>query len=672
MSCRTTTSGSLAISYVTREFKLKDGQCTSLYHQLKNEARIYDYRVDEEDYYAMARMMRRKISRNLSNVWTPGRQRNALAKAEEVLTTDMPDNQHAYAFLNINNAANRARAALSRLFTRYSDIYVISEQDCEAEFNRLYEEGVSLSQGFIRARCNQLPPLYPQDNATRYALGTLDRGDRCPVCGQFKGRDVPHHCPTGTGSRRCPVCGGVNYGLGNRHVCHPGISQFDDEEYDESVTEEQEPLADWERVLLDAVRETQPLPDNFLEDLRNRLQNDNSNVSRTARPRPARARRTAAIVTEPAVPIIPPQPLPVSWVEDMSAFQRTYDKVRAHIPPGTPTLPTFPDLEQIPGGITGGLSLPGSGNTFGLELEFDFPDETEPYTLRNVFASTLYNEGISLTSEVMRWHFIGDEGADRPGGVFSETPYGWSIESDRSVDGLDGARGLEIKSQILYDDPQTWKNLRRICEVATSLGGKATPRCGLHVNVSAYGYPPDNPANHTRLLKLAASYDDTLIRLAHNPASGPTHRGRRYCAAVDLPPEGFNSVQMAKAWSNHYQAFNLNNVPDERSRRTSTSRIEVRLFDASLDVGRIQAQVALSLGLISAARNEIEPLQGPEYSGTHRTAYGARNLEGERWIASTASFRQLVDILGTQGLNRTEHREMLMGLFTSTKWQDRQ
>lgn len=357
---------------------------------------------------------------------------------------------------------------------------------------------------------------------------------------------------------------------------------------------------------------------------------------------------------------------PVPWADDMDAFQQAYEEAKARMAAGEQRVPSLVGLAAIPGAITGGLGLE---NTFGLELEVDFPDDIWPFEQRHLLASTLAAEGICLLPRVQQWHHVGDDGDDRPGGEFRRSPHGWICEHDRSVDDCDGARGTEIKSQILLDSPEAWHALARVCEVATALGARPTPRCGLHVNVGAAGFPEDDPAPHTRLLQLAAAYDDTLIRLAHNPDSGPAHRGRRYCAPVSVPPGGFRTVDSARWASNHYQAFNLEHLPSMSNPASGSSRIEARIFDASLDPGRIGTQVALTLALASAARNGVEPGQEPEFAGAHRQRHGTGRLTGADWEASTLSFRRLVDIVAGQGLDRPEHRQALTWLFAASRWQ---
>lgn len=362
----------------------------------------------------------------------------------------------------------------------------------------------------------------------------------------------------------------------------------------------------------------------------------------------------------------------LGWSEDIDAFQSVYDKAKQDIADGDTRVPTFPDLESTPGGVTGMLGEPELGMTFGLEIEIDFPDEPweERGSRREMLARRLHEEGLSDYDYVSRWHTIGNEGLGRPGGTYQMRPDGWICEFDRSVDDEDGERGVEIKSQILYDEPATWSNLRKICEIAEELGGKATPRTGLHVNVDGSLFPNNDPSMHARLLGLAGEFDDTIIRMAHNPESAPTHRGRRHCAPNPAPPRGgFRDVRTARNYGDHYSAVNFSHLPDEYAERRSSSRVEMRMFDSTLDPGRIQAQVALSLGLVAAAATGEEPGER-EVAGSHRGRFGGRRLEGEEWAESTRSFRRLIDVMGRVGLGSPEHVRQFTHLFAATRWQN--
>lgn len=363
----------------------------------------------------------------------------------------------------------------------------------------------------------------------------------------------------------------------------------------------------------------------------------------------------------PAAPIEPPPP----W--NMEEFQALYDEARARIEAGNTRIPTSPALEAIPGGVTGGLGAREGGLSFGIEMEMDFPDEPWPYSNRYLLAERLYAEGLVMSPQVERWHFVGT--GDRPGGEYTVEPGNWVCEFDRSVDDCEGERGLEIKSQILYDEPETWSNLKRICEIAEEFGARPTMRTGLHVNVDGSKFPSDDPARHNALLRLAASYDDTIVRLAHNPESGPRHRGRAYCRYVNTPAEGFRDVNTARDYSNHYQAFNLGHLPGLGERTRPSTRVEHRIWDSTLDPGRIQAAVTVSLAIVQNAIDQAKPGYPAEPAGSHHNEYGRRKLTGERWESATLSFRQLVSLVERVGAKTEHHRRALTSMFAVTRWQ---
>jgi hypothetical protein len=346
-------------------------------------------------------------------------------------------------------------------------------------------------------------------------------------------------------------------------------------------------------------------------------------------------------------------------------FQVMYDQAREEIASGNKAIPRF--INPLPGEVTGGLGARGTGNSFGIELELDFPDDDYPYSAREIFAQRLHSAGIVTTPFVQRWHFIGD---DRPGGEYVDDPNGWICEYDRSVDDQDGERGVEIKSQILYDEPQTWHNLEVICAVAQEMGAKATFRTGLHVNIGGSGFPTEDPSAHNALLRLVGAYDDTIVRLAHNPASGQSHRGRGYCQYAHVPSDGFSDVATARAYSNHYQAFNLGHLPAAGQRHRESSRIEVRVWDSTVDAGRIQSAVASSLALVKLALEGQKPGQEMERAGSHRNRFGTSKLTGEQWEESTGAFRRFLTLMGAAGLTTERHQYALTKMFAESRWQN--
>lgn len=370
-------------------------------------------------------------------------------------------------------------------------------------------------------------------------------------------------------------------------------------------------------------------------------------------------------------PNITPMPRVVAAAESeifsMDRFQEEYDKARENILNGETEVESFDPWNIDIGEVTGGLSSP-NGTTFGLEIEVDFPDESYPYAARTELAERLYEEGLAISPNVMRWHFLGGAGEDRPGGEYQFSASGWVCEFDRTVDDVEGERGVEIKSQILVDTPEAWRNLAQICAIAREMGGRPTQRTGVHVNIGAADFPDTDPAAHLRLLRLVESMDDTLIRLAHNPECGARHRGRGYCAPIQAPSPHLSDVSQVKRYAGHYHAINLGHLPDEYNERTESSRLEVRIFDSSLDLGRLQTQVAMSLALAKAAASGTTPGIDAQPAGYARRTYGSRKLSGEQWEAATEPFRRFLAIMGKQGVGSDKHIRQMVHLFAESRW----
>ena len=349
----------------------------------------------------------------------------------------------------------------------------------------------------------------------------------------------------------------------------------------------------------------------------------------------------------------------VSYTEDMAAFQADWDAAKARIESGDTTLTYMTE------NATGGLGARVGGRSFGIEIEVDFPDDMT-YTAKNRVAREIYEAGLSQGPQVRGWHWVG-----RQGGGYTDAPNNWAVEFDRSVDDVGGRRGCEIVSPILYDEPHTWENLAKICEIIQRNGGKATPRTGLHINVGAADYD-HTVENHNRLLNLSTSYEDVLVRVAHNPDAGRQHRGRAYCSTSQVPAAGYRRIREAQMYNSHRSMVNLDHVPNEDQRVTSSTRVEVRIFDGTVDPGRMQTDVKVALGMVNAATRGVEPAQAAEPAGTHRGRNTGSNgrmrrLTGDAWTNDTASFRAFADSI----FSRAEDKAQLVQAFTASRWQAR-
>ena len=336
-----------------------------------------------------------------------------------------------------------------------------------------------------------------------------------------------------------------------------------------------------------------------------------------------------------------------SFVDDTDAFQAAYDAARARQAQGDPAVPYL--LEDA----TGGLGARDGGRGFGVEIEFDLPGTySQQLDALDAIGRDLHDAGLTQSPRMFGYH----EG--RGGGGYSDSPDRWRLESDSTVAG-------EIVSPIMYDEPQTWQNLATVCDVVRRHGGRATARTGGHVHVSAGDYD-HTVGNHHRLLSMVSDNEDTLYRLAQNPAR-PAHRGLTWCRPNSVPAQGYTSLRNVREEnSSHYVGVNMQSLNGRNS-----DHVEFRMWDGSLDPGVIQTQVKVSLGLTDAAfRGRGTPQPGTaEPVGTHR-AYNARTgnegrLTGEAWRDNTHSFRRLADAL----FRRDQDKAQATALFAVTRWQ---
>src|SRR5262249_27033982 len=97
------------------------------------------------------------------------------------------------------------------------------------------------------------------------------------------------------------------------------------------------------------------------------------------------------------------------------------------------------------------------------------------------------------------------------------------------------------------------------------------------------------------------------------------------------------------------------------------SYFEFRTFDGSLDLGVIQAQVKIALGLTAAVpRNAGRPLPMPgEKLGGHFRLQDWSQQSRAEHISSTRSFRELVDLIFTRALDKAQ----ATALLAATSWQ---
>lgn len=329
-----------------------------------------------------------------------------------------------------------------------------------------------------------------------------------------------------------------------------------------------------------------------------------------------------------------------SYVDDPAAFQREYRAAQRRREAGEEPVPYMRE------DATGGLGARDGGRPFGLELEFDLPGQFGAQYQRSLRAigRDLWEAGLTRTEDQRGY------GSSRRAG-YTDRPGGWSFETDATVAG-------EVVSPIMYDEPQTWENLEKVCEIIRRHGGQASYRTGGHIHVGLPDYD-HTVEHHARLLGLAEGYEDELYRVAANPAARG-HRGIDYCQPNRGTASGYRDVSDVRAnHHGHHVGVNFQSVSG-----TSRDHVEFRMWDGSLNPGVIQTQVKLSLGLTAAASRGATPASTRSRIGSHRRNSAGRRLTGESWREQTSGFRHLVDTVFT----RARDKAQATALFAVTPW----
>ncbi|GAA2213950.1 hypothetical protein GCM10009850_094140 [Nonomuraea monospora] len=341
-----------------------------------------------------------------------------------------------------------------------------------------------------------------------------------------------------------------------------------------------------------------------------------------------------------------PETPEVSFTRDFEAYIRAYDQAVARGLRGEAVIPYLYE------NATAGLGARDGGRGFGLEIEYDTPPgATDDLAL--AIPRALYEAGLTIDATAHAYHTTKDRGyrSGPPGGRGL-----WLLENDSTVLG-------ELVSPILYDEPETWANLRLACEIIRAHGGVATVRTGGHIHVSTHDYH-HIVANYASVLDYADRHTDTLYRLGHNPER-EGHRGQKWCRPYAPPSAGYTSIGQVRDLHTRDAAVNTFGVAGK-----PTDHIEFRMWDGSLDPAVIQAQVKVSLALVEAAfRNAILDL--PPNDGRHDALGAHAGLRDLGSVADTSregslSFRRLMDEL----FWRAADKEQLTALYAITRWAD--
>jgi len=363
-------------------------------------------------------------------------------------------------------------------------------------------------------------------------------------------------------------------------------------------------------------------------------------------------------------------PLSVSLETNNEKFQDLYDEYRdkrtayqTAIASGEAAEYPVPYVRE---NAFGGLGTRASQRGFGVELEFAFPQDMSSGDRRialRAIGRELHDLGLTRNRD--------QAGYGASHGWFRDThDRGWSFESDPSTGGSDGQHGGEIVSPVMYDEPETWTNIEKICNILRTNGAFASKGVGMHVHVSTGDYD-HRVENHNRLIQSFSENEDLLYRMSTSPERG-RHRGTGYCSPNNIPTSPYTNVGQARDRNvGHHIGLNLQSVSGRGS-----DHVEFRTFDGTLEPAVIQAQAAIAVMVTEGATRG----DAPTNLAATRNPLGARLeanpqrgvLTGDAWKESTLGFRRFVDKHvpdnGSAPQDNPIVRQMV-ALFAMTKWQ---
>lgn len=207
--------------------------------------------------------------------------------------------------------------------------------------------------------------------------------------------------------------------------------------------------------------------------------------------------------------------------------------------------------------------------------------------------------------------------------------------------------GGEVVSPILSNTPEAWQRLQQVCGIITHHGGTASANTGSHITVSA----PEQAGRAvrlTRFLRLMHHHQRDL----HVMAAAGQGRGQGYSAAMPAPPDqGYTRIGDARQLLGRYSFANIGHIATSRNdSAANSSRVEFRLWDGSLEPGRIQAQVKMSTAMLDyTARN-----RDLTFAADERTPAGTLNPDRAEFVEDTRQIRGLIDQLFRRDVDKQQ------------------
>jgi hypothetical protein len=335
------------------------------------------------------------------------------------------------------------------------------------------------------------------------------------------------------------------------------------------------------------------------------------------------------------------------------------------------------DVPYMRENALGGMATRGSGQAFGMEIEYEFPPGTDTAEANRRIGLALRAANLTDHDTQQQYHAATTAGF-RDYHVDPSTGNGtWSWERDGSVN------GGELVTPGMYDEPETWDKLAQAVQILKDNGAVASVRAGAHVHVGT-GFFGGDVKKYGELARVMSQHEDILFRLAQNPERGEHRQGSYTAPLAETPSGGWRDISHLRSWQGgRTRALNLTHVatpvdqanvdagfaPSNAS-RSAKDHPEFRIYDSTLDIGIMQTQIKLSVAMTHAAARNAElggTVRGKEEIGSHAERIrvrGRRRPTEEDIKEETATFRSFLDTLFT----RKEDKEQVVALFAATKW----
>lgn len=291
--------------------------------------------------------------------------------------------------------------------------------------------------------------------------------------------------------------------------------------------------------------------------------------------------------------------------------------------------------------------LNGNTSTFGVELEFVGGNADS-------IARELYDLGIVSHPRRLGYHARTEAGK-------------WKLESDSSVSS--GSGGGELVSPVLSDTPETWRQIKVICDVAKRHGARVDQHCGGHVHV---GMNKLDTARQRwrRFFKTIENYEECIYRASGGDLGRVRSNAEHYATTFSRVASNTKNMrfnlesdedvrEMASRVSgmNRYYGINLKNIA---TRRAPT--VEFRYFNGSLNEKQIQANVKMAAGIINASEKaRFRDTDDENYKKRGNILKNATNSIGTR---TKEKMMEFLDI----AFSRKKDKDAIINVFKKNDW----